>query len=1396
MGCRVTPGSPEPLGVVPDGDGVNAAFPAPNAEAVELCLFDAAGAVETERIRLGHRTGGVWHAHVAGVAAGTRYGLRVHGPFDPSRGHRFNPAKLLVDPWATRLDRPLRLDPLLFDTRRADPSAPPDEADSAGVVPKAIVEALPSPPTDTRPRVPWDRTILYELGVKAFTAMHPEVPEAQRGTFAGLGHPAVVGYLRDLGITTVEILPVAAWIDERHLPPLGLANAWGYNPIGFCAPDPRLAPGGWTEVRAAVEALHAAGLEVIVDVVLNHSGESDELGPTLSLRGLDNAAYYRLRPDDAALYVNDAGCGNVLSLDRPPALRLAMDALRTWAIRGGVDGFRFDLAATLGRRPEGFDPDAPLLQAIAQDPLLRDLKLIAEPWDIGPGGYQPGRFPAGWGEWNDRYRDDVRRFWRGDGGMAGAMATRLAGSQDVFGGKHRPSRGVNFITAHDGFTLADLVSHERKHNEANGEDNRDGTDANHSWNHGIEGPAADPEVRQRRLADQRALLATLLLSRGTPMISMGAEAGRTQHGNNNAYAQDNPLGWFDWAGKDDTLVGLVRTLCRWRTALPPLREDAFLSGRPPAGSDLPDVVWCRPDGAPMTDGDWHGDVRVIVAVFATVTDDRVVRAAVVLNASPGPVPVTLPDPREDQRWIVRVETGGDAAGEALDGRPVTVTARSVLLAEEVEASPSRRSGIPPLLLGKLAAAAGIAAEWWEETGVRHAVGDDTRRALLSAMGVPCGSAGEARDALSSLAEERDGRALAAAQAVRLGRPGSLAVAAEAFARSRALVLADENGATMTVPLPANCPAQGREGVDGRTRVVRIVPLPDLSSGRWIARLDGAPDQPCRLTVAPPHCFTPDHLAPGVRRAGVAAHLYAVRRKGDQGIGDFTALGELGRLTARAGGVTVGLNPMHALFGADRDRASPYHPSDRRFLDPIYLDVNALGAGDPTGAAAALLARSGEALSRLAGVSHVDYPGAWSLKRTVLAQCFADLQEAPADHPERRALDHFRTERGDNLQRFATFEALAEVHAGPCSAWPEAVRDPARAGAAADPDRVAFHAWLQMLCERQFETAARRAGLSLGFYRDLAVGAAPDGAEIWADPGGFARGVSIGAPPDLFSRDGQVWNLPPPNPLAQERSGGAAFGALLATNMRHAGALRIDHVMGLTRLFWVPDGARGADGAYVAAPFRHLAAQLALESHRARAAVVGEDLGTVPEGFRERLAAEHVLSYRVLWFERDGDGFRPPQTWPERSVACASTHDLPTLRGWWRGADIAERHSLGSLTGDDATAARAVRVRDREAVLALLRREGLLPPGPAALDASDELPTEVASALHALVARAPAVLALAQVDDLVGEGTALNLPGTDRERPNWRRRLAADLQEIFKAGPAQAMWSALSGSRPA
>ncbi|HEX2507040.1 MAG TPA: glycogen debranching protein GlgX [Miltoncostaeaceae bacterium] len=666
-------------GAHPDADGTSFALVSSVADAVEVSLFDDAG-VE-ERIALRPADGYRWEGHVLGVGPGRRYGFRVHGPWDPAAGARCNPAKLLLDPYARAVAGQVRWGRAVHGGSEGDPDRA-DPADSAPFVPRSVVCGDGFDWGDDRPPgTPMADSIIYELHVKGFTRRHPAVPEPLRGTYAGLAHPAVLEHLVGLGITAVELMPVHQFVHDEALAARGLRNAWGYQSIGFFAPHNEYSSGGEggeqvVEFKRMVRALHGAGLEVILDVVFNHTAEGGADGPTLCFRGIDNAGYYRLAEDGGA-YVDDTGCGNTLDTHRPFALGLVMDSLRYWAEEMRVDGFRFDLAASLGRATSDFDPHSAFLQAVGQDPVLSRVKLIAEPWDTGWGGYEVGDFPPGWSEWNGRYRDTVRDYWRGVPGSLPDLATRLAGSSDLYGkGGRRPSASVNFVTAHDGFTLADLVAYDRKHNEANGEGNRDGTDDNRSWNCGAEGPTDDPAILELRARQERNLMATLLLSQGVPMLLGGDEMGRTQGGNNNAYCQDGPRSWVDWelAGRQDDLRAFVARLCRMRREHPVFRRRQFLRGVD-AGVQRADIGWFRPDGEPMSQADWAAGYARAIAVGLSgrggdgaPADDAF---ALLLNAWWEPLEVRLPEVARPFAWSVALDTadpsvGADGGGPAVD----------------------------------------------------------------------------------------------------------------------------------------------------------------------------------------------------------------------------------------------------------------------------------------------------------------------------------------------------------------------------------------------------------------------------------------------------------------------------------------------------------------------------------------------------------------------------------------------------------------------------------------------------------------------------------------------------------------------------------------------------------
>ncbi|PZW50520.1 glycogen operon protein [Humitalea rosea] len=691
---RLEAGRPYPLGAAFDGAGANFALFSAHAERVVLCLFDRNGRREMERFDLPECTDGVWHGYLPGIAPGRPYGYRVYGPYRPLEGHRFNPNKLLLDPYAKMLLGDVRWSDALYGYRigaqRADLSF--DRRDSAAAMPKAVLVA--PQPAITTPRLnhSWRDTTIYETHVKGMTATLPEAAPHERGTFAALSDPRVIDHLKRIGVTAVELMPIHSFVDDRFLVQKGLRNYWGYSTLGFFAPEPRyLSRRDPDEARIAIRRFQAAGIEVILDVVYNHTAEGSEMGPTMSFRGIDNASYYRLLPDNPRYHINDTGTGNTFNLSHPRVIQLVMDSLRHWVTDYGVDGFRFDLCSNLGREPSGFDPGAGFFDALRQDPLLAQVKLIAEPWDIGPGGYQLGNHPPGFAEWNDRYRDGVRRFWRGDEGLRPELAARIAGSADLFDhGRRMAWASVNFIAAHDGFTLRDIVSYAERHNEANGEDNNDGHSENNSSNSGVEGETDNPDIRTHRARLARSILATVFVSHGTPMILMGDEAWRSQGGNNNAYCQDTPIGWMDWEAavseEGERMIAFTARLAELRRSYPILRSDLFLHGTEVAPG-LPDISWFEADGGQIPPENWQDPQRraftlQLVGTAAGGGAFDIVR--VLLNAHDGMIPFAVPA-ETPGGWQVLLDTDKPDTAPAAVGDVVDVAPGAlVILAARTE----------------------------------------------------------------------------------------------------------------------------------------------------------------------------------------------------------------------------------------------------------------------------------------------------------------------------------------------------------------------------------------------------------------------------------------------------------------------------------------------------------------------------------------------------------------------------------------------------------------------------------------------------------------------------------------------------------------------------------------
>lgn len=1410
----VLPSPSVPQGASFDGTGTRFGLYSEHATQVELCLFDDASTRET-RVPL-TRTDNLWHGYLPGIGPGQRYGYRVHGPYAPQSGHRYNPKKLLVDPYARAIDREARWHPALQGEHAHD-SAVADPTDSVAAAPRSVViDETFDWQGDAAPRVPWSETLIYEAHVKGLTKLHPDLPEGLRGTYLGLSSEPIIAHLQALGVTALELLPVHHAFSERSLVERGLVNYWGYNTLGFFAPDARFAAGGTLgeqvrEWKTMVQGLHRAGIEVILDVVYNHTAEADTLGPTLSLRGIDNAVYYRLDPVDPSKYYDTTGCGNSLSFVHPQTQRLVLDSLRYWVSEMHVDGFRFDLAPTLARGFGGLHIRETFFAALAQDPLLSNVKLIVEPWDCGSHGVCTGAFSAPYSEWNDRYRDGIRRFFRGDSGRLGDLVTRIAGSSDVFQGSGRgPRASINFVTSHDGRSLRDLVSYEGKYNSDNGWGNRDGADNEYPRNWGEEGATDRVDVKAVRERVARSMLMTLACSQGVPMLRQGDELFQSAHGNNNAYTQDNPVSWVPWhlGATERELLAFTRKAFELRRDHASLRRAEYFTGALRDGDR--DVTWLAAEGGPLG-GAHFGDAQRR-AVGAWIAGDHAANAPsllLLLNAGSEPVSFALPlsAAHTSVAGVAEFRVLLDSAQPAAADTPVRghyqlESHATALLLEEPPAPVARRADHVESLRA-LADRYGIANGYRGYHGDQKTTTDATRVVLLAAMGVDASTPSAARAALEAVIAEESRAGLAPVRVLPLAADGLRSVELKLPGRAGrrfdyALELTLESGASLRSEGSARVAA-------GRVSIV----LPELELPIGYHRLeievDGANGTRTEqdLIVTPPSAETLEARLGHRRGAGLWSHLYALRRtEGGFGIGDTGDLRALVALASAQGLDFVGINPLHALDNY-AGVVSPYYPLSRSYMNPIYLDLEAIPELAHSPAAQAIL-RSPELqliLAPLRSQAKLDYANIWRQKRRVLsALCdsFAK-RELGKDTLRGRAYAAFVAAQGEELGEFAMFCALGEHVGGEdtplldFNQFPEPLRDSrgrhvTELRETLEP-RALFHSYLQFEIDRQLgsvQREARASGMPIGVYGDLAVGNAPGGADVWARRELFARGVNLGAPPDIYSDTGQDWGLLPLVPARLRQDRYRYLRGLFRNALRNVGMLRADHVMGLLRQFWVPQGLDARSGAYVRFPFEEITGILSLESVRAGALIVGEDLGVVPDGLRERMRELSLLRSQVLYFERDRAGeFVSPSEYARESLATVNSHDLPPLAAFFDGHDLELLLELGQL----ADRASFERVRsEREASKAALQRRLI----------AEKFWTAAASAesawvvaVHRLLASSSAALVAASLDDLCLEREPLNVPGIASEKyPPWARRTRLPVDALGRDPNALAIFSVL------
>ena len=1277
-------GTPTPLGPTLKKGGVNFALFSAHASGVELCLFSKDGKTETARVAL-KRTEDIWHIFVKGIGEGQLYGYRVDGPYAPSEGHRFNKNKLLIDPYAKQLFGDFVLDDALygFDKNSPEQDLSFDERDSAPYMPKCCVG---------EPHFDWlddknlstnlSDAIIYECHIKGVTQLNEKVAKPKRGTTEGLSSPVMINHLKSLGVTAVEILPLQSFMSEPRLLEMGLKNYWGYNPVNYFAPhNDYLGPAKSRSIQTMVQALHAAGIEVILDVVYNHTAESWELGPTLSYRGIDNKSYYHLK-DDARYYENYTGCGNALNMTHPAMLDLTIASLRYWVEHYHMDGFRFDLGPTMGRNPHHFDRDAAFFQALQKDPILSKVKLISEPWDIGPSGYQLGGFPSDWSEWNDQYRDSVRSFWRGDTGAHQHLAGKLLGSAEQFDhdGKTALS-SVNFISAHDGFTLHDTVSYNAKHNDANGENNRDGHGHNLSDNMGTEGPSDSPEIIQRRRRRKINMLATLLLSQGVPMLLGGDEIGQSQLGNNNAYCQDNELTWLNWGKKDSVLFDAVASLIALRKRFPHFRQSTFLHGESIGLGRAKNVVWINENGRSLSPHEWEDSARGFLGLMLSKPDE----GSVIIAMNRGEFsPLSLPITGD---WSAMFSTSDAPRLDHIESESLTVFySKTVALATDVA----------EIEIHEKAESAGIISEFRDISGHIHITDIDTKISILNAMG----------EITPSISSRQDN---------------------------------SQN-----------------------------------------AKIYGA-----------------DMLRESGKVWGLTAALYGLKSKRNWGIGDFEDLAQLAELMALEGADFIGINPVHALFPNTPELFAPYSPSSREWLNVMHIapdKIPELSAED--------FREQYDKITELQKQSYVDYAAIYSLKMTAFEMAFTRFQNLPTSDLRKTKFEAYLKDEGEALRLHAVFDTIFETLPKSKQTYngfnnfPAGLKSPTSIEvnkfAKTHSDRVLFYCYLQWLAQAQLKAAQRRAkeaGMSIGLYLDFAVGVVAGGSDAWRYGEAFAAGMSLGAPGDAANPDGQMWNLLPFDPHKLEANNFQPYRAMLSKTMALAGAVRIDHILGHMRSFWTPTSknSNAAKGAYVRYPMAGLIGMIAEESQKERCVIIGEDLGTIPEGLRHEMAQASLMGCGITIIERDAHGrILGLNNARELSLTAFTNHDFPTLTGFWEGQDFEWREALG-ISADQGLL-QYERERRQNDKAFLLFESGLD-------DVENTFTAETSAKLHEALAACPALAVAVQLEDLLMQREQPNVPGTTDEQPNWRRKYSVSLEDLLEENSFKLITRGLRAARP-
>ncbi|MFN3603537.1 MAG: glycogen debranching protein GlgX [Leptonema sp. (in: bacteria)] len=1436
---KIKEGKPYPLGAHWDGLGVNFALYSKEATSVFLCLFDSEFSYqESLCIPIKNRTHFIWHCYIEGIRPGQLYGYRIYGPYEPKKGHRFNPSKVLLDPYALTIGRDLIWGEEHFGYKYPYSFLEKDTRDNAKTaILGAVIDPAFSWGNDKQLKIPWEDTIIYEVHIKGMTKLHKWIPKKLRGTYLGFCSEPVINYLKDLGVTSIEFLPIQHSITEFHLYKNKKTNYWGYNPIAFFAPNKNYAYGkGYqdavNEFKSMVKILHQAGFEVLLDVVYNHTAEGDHTGPTLSFRGIDNLSYYRVYEENPELYLDFTGCGNTLNHQNHQVLQLIMDSLRYWIQEMHVDGFRFDLASALARELYDVDRLTSFFAIVQQDPIISNVKLIAEPWDLGKDGYQVGNFPPGWSEWNGKYRDTIRRIVNEYENNLAEFATRISGSSDLYKKDDRKTySSINFITCHDGFTLRDLVSYKHKHNEENGWNNLDGSDINFSNNYGVEGDTNDPKMKSLRIKKQKNFLTILMISQGVPMLLAGDEMNRTQKGNNNSYCLDNKTNYLNWKWDEDSyeLFIFTKYVIQLRKRNEVFKRKNFFEGEEKKIMEIKDIYWLTPNGKEMTEEDWKHQICLQMLLpsefgrrfdfYTTLEGDTFL---ILFNFAKEERKFIIPEVIETKwKMILNTQKNIYLTSDFIDYPIVEnsyfIEKRNTNFFEEMEKYfsensfyfPNQSIRIPESTIIILKAEKGwrhsyvkknyrlnLLNDFCRELGIQTSYSDllgNTYKIpyqklllILRAMHIPVQNLSHIEEIYENYTNDKWIQEIIPTQMFLEKEKILLDIRIPETLQDFKIQIADNRGDIFYEEVIRNYQIiETRTILFFKFRKLKIffIRIPIEKSfpiGYYSVFLisKGEIYYKGKMMVVPNQAYSEDKLY-----NGVSVQLYALKSETNLGIGNFYDLKKLGFLIKKYGFNLIGISPIHLLSLNDPENISPYYPSSRLLIHPIYIDIFSLKEFHASEKAKQKWKEWNSEIEKEKKNSQINYRLIYLIFKEIMTEVYREFTTNSMFERDRSQFEEY-VKDNERLFYHSLFEVVKEVFGNlkpPEEIWKKD-SDIQKEFCNRNFDKINFYNYLFYTAEKQFkEVQEELLKNNIYIYLDLALGCRPDQSEaIFLNtfyPYIFSNEARAGAPPDAFSPNGQDWGLLVMNPLMLRKYQFEPFKILLERNLYFRSFLRIDHIMWLYRLFWIIKDTKESASTYVHYPYKELFGILCLESQKKQNQLIGEDLGTVPLEVRKLLEEKSILTWKVFYFEKTNQSFIDPKDYPINSIATLNTHDLPTLAGFWMNQDIEERKKLGILSEEQEKEFLKQRNEERIQIINLLKEKGLLKDFPITVSEESLYDTTIAHLIHKLFSEAKSKLLLASLHDLLGEVDQPNIPGTVREYPNWSLRYSFSIEEI-------------------